>query len=168
MKLLAETAEAKHAIEIKRVDGRVSASIDGREYEIEVSEPEAGVYLIKHSGKIYEITVTPDSAMAASCMVRVGSSDIAVRITDPKRLRGTADADGVADGLAEIRTAMPGKVVRVLVEPGTEVEKGDGVIVVEAMKMQNELKAPKTGVIKDIRVSAGSTVSAGETLATIE
>ncbi|HMJ09649.1 MAG TPA: biotin/lipoyl-containing protein, partial [Pyrinomonadaceae bacterium] len=59
-------------------------------------------------------------------------------------------------------------VVRVLVEVGTAVEKGDGVIVVEAMKMQNELKAPKGGIIKEIRVGEGSTVSAGETLATVE
>ena len=63
---------------------------------------------------------------------------------------------------------MPGKVVRVLVERGAEVEAGDGVIVVEAMKMQNELKAPKSGIVKEIRVTEGAAVSSGDILMTIE
>ena len=72
------------------------------------------------------------------------------------------------DGIAEIKTAMPGKVVRVLVEVGSEVEKGDGIVVVEAMKMQNELKSPKDGVVKEIKFVDGSTVNTGDILAVIE
>jgi biotin carboxyl carrier protein len=63
---------------------------------------------------------------------------------------------------------MPGKVARVLVETGSSVEKGDGVVVVEAMKMQNELKSPKAGIVKEIQAEEGATVSAGDILATIE
>jgi biotin carboxyl carrier protein len=70
--------------------------------------------------------------------------------------------------MAEIKTAMPGKVVRVLVEVGAQVAKGDGIIVVEAMKMQNELRSPKDGTVKDIRGSEGATVNPGEVLAIIE
>jgi biotin carboxyl carrier protein len=63
---------------------------------------------------------------------------------------------------------MPGKVVTILQAVGAPVEKGDGVLVVEAMKMQNELKSPKDGRIKEIRVAEGAAVSAGDILATIE
>ena len=168
MKLHAEIAENKHEIEVKRQGERVSAHIDGREYDVEVSEPEPGVYLIKNAGKIYEVSISQDAAAPGTTNARLGNHTFPVRITDPKRLRGAADADGALDGTAEIKTAMPGKVVRLLVAAGAEVEKGDGVVVVEAMKMQNELKAPKSGTIKEVRVSEGSTVAAGETLVTVE
>ena len=86
------------------------------------------------------------------------------RIIDPKRLRSAGDNHDHMDGRAEIKTAMPGKVVRILVESGAEVAKGDGIIVVEAMKMQNELKSPKDGIVREIRAADGDTVNAGEVL----
>ena len=64
--------------------------------------------------------------------------------------------------------SMPGKVVRILVASGAEVSEGEGVIVVEAMKMQNEMKSPKAGLIKEIKVKEGSTVNAGDVLVIIE
>jgi biotin carboxyl carrier protein len=63
---------------------------------------------------------------------------------------------------------MPGKVVRVLVSAGDEVAANQGVLIVEAMKMQNEVLSPKAGKVADIRVTEGQTVNAGETLAVIE
>jgi biotin carboxyl carrier protein len=63
---------------------------------------------------------------------------------------------------------MPGKIVRVLVEVGAQVEAGAGVVVVEAMKMQNEMKSPKAGVIISINAEAGATVNAGDVLAVID
>ena len=63
---------------------------------------------------------------------------------------------------------MHGKVIRYLVSADDEVAKGEGVVIVEAMKMQNELRSPKAGIIKEIRASAGDTVAAGDVLATIE
>jgi len=168
MKLYADISDEKHQIEINHKADIVYANIDGRKYDVEVSEPEPGVYLIKNAGKIYQVSVSPDAVTMGLTNVRVGPSEFAVKLIDPKRLRGVADADGHADGPAEIKTAMPGKVVRLLVTPGTVVEKGDGVMIVEAMKMQNELKAPKSGVIMEIRVEESATVAAGETLATVE
>jgi len=63
---------------------------------------------------------------------------------------------------------MPGKVVRILLEAGSEVKKGDGVLVVEAMKMQNEMKSPKDGIVRELRSTEGSTVNAGDVLVVIE
>jgi biotin carboxyl carrier protein len=166
MKLQAEIGDQKHDVEIKREDGKVFAEVDGRGYEIEASEPEPGIFLFKHEGKIYEASVT--SKRGGPAHVRVGTEEFDIRLIDPKRLRGTGAESEHADGVAEIKTAMPGKVVRLLVESGAQVEKGDGIMVVEAMKMQNELKSPKAGVVKDIRVAEGATVASGDILATIE
>lgn len=167
MKLQAEIGDAKHEIDLKRSDEKLTAVVDGRSYEPECSEPEPGMFLFKHDGRIYEASVRA-SPGDSQTHVRIGSDEFDIRLIDPKRLRGSAADDGHAHGLAEIKTAMPGKVVRVLVAAGAEVSKGDGVLVVEAMKMQNELKSPKNGVVREIRVAEGATVSAGDTLATIE
>ena len=168
MKLQAQLGEDKHDLDIRRESGKVFADIDGRKYELEASEPEPGVFLFKHEGKIYEAAVADPRTAADPTKVRIGTHEFDIRLIDPKKLRSAGGSGEHADGLAEIKTAMPGKVVRILTELGAEVQKGDGVIVVEAMKMQNELKAPKAGTIKEIRVAEGSAVTAGEILATIE
>ena len=166
MKFHAELGDNNHEIEIKREDGKVFARVDDRDYELEVSEPEHGVYLLKHEGKIVEASVSIGRADEPA-QVRIGTNELEVMLTDPKRLRGSGTGHEHGDGLAEIKTAMPGKVVAILQTVGASVEKGDGVMVVEAMKMQNELKSPKDGVIKEIRVAEGAAVSAGDILATI-
>jgi biotin carboxyl carrier protein len=161
MKFHADVGDQKHEVEIRREGGKIFAQIDDRKYELEVSEPESGVYLFKHDGRIFEASVSNGH-------VRIGGNEFDVRLVDPKRLRGGgADADH-GHGIVEVKTAMPGKVVRILVEAGATVEKGDGVVIVEAMKMQNELKSPKAGVVKDVRAREGATVGAGDILATIE
>ena len=76
--------------------------------------------------------------------------------------------DHAVGGKAEIKTAMPGKVVRILVAASDEVKKGDGLIVVEAMKMQNEMRSPKDGKVAGIRVAEGETVGAGDVLLVVE
>ena len=89
-------------------------------------------------------------------------------VRDPRALRGRRSAGDYGEGPKKITAPMPGKVVRILAVAGTSVESGDGVIVIEAMKMQNELKAPKTGKVQKILASEGTPVNAGDTLAIIE
>ena len=168
MKLQAQVGETVHEVEITRHGDRVSAKIDGREYELEVSEPEPNVYLFKENGKIYEFFAAPRTSPDAPVTVSGRGGDVEVKLIDPKRLRGGSPAGAASDGLAEIKTMMPGKVVRIIAKPGDPVEKGDPVLVVEAMKMQNDLKSPKAGTVKEIRVVEGATVAAGEVLVVIE
>ncbi len=168
MKLHAAVEGAKHEIEVTRDGERLSARVDDRSYELEASEPEPNVYLLKHDGRIFEVFVSPQKSANDPYAIRVGTAELEITLTDPKRLRGTATEADAVGGKAEIRTAMPGKVVRILVAKGADVQKGDGVIVVEAMKMQNEMKSPKDGAIKEIRVVEGDTVSAGDILVVIE
>ena len=168
MKLQAESGNEKYEIEIVRDGAGVDATINGKHLDVEVSQPEPNLFLLKQNGQITEAFVVPEAHSDGTRSVWIKGREHLVKVIDPKRLRGSASNTGESHGLAEIRTAMPGKVVRVLSESGTAVEKGDGIVVVEAMKMQNELKAPKSGVVKAINVSAGDTVSAGDVLATIE
>lgn len=162
MKLNAELSGEKHEIELTRDGERISARVDDREYELEASEVEPNVYLFKYNNQIFEIYVAPNG------IVNLGNHQLEISVTDPKRLRSSGASQARADGIAEIKTAMPGKLVRVLTEVGAEIKQGDGVLVVEAMKMQNEMKAPKDGVVKEIRFAEGATVNAGDILAIIE
>lgn len=168
MKLKAEICDERYEVQVKRDGDKVIASVGSREYELEVSVPEPGVFLFKNGGKVVEAFVSPPAKSGEPYQVQIGGHSLDVNLIDPKRLRGSVGSGEHGDGTAEVRTAMPGKVVRILLGPGAEVSKGDGVLVVEAMKMQNELKAPKAGAVKEIRVREGATVSAGEVLATIE
>jgi len=169
MKLIAELNHEKHEVEIMRGDGlNLTAEIDGRRYELEVSQPEPNIYLFKHQNRIYQIFVSPNENSGEPFAVNVGSQNYEIKIYDPKRLRGSDTNGEHADGASEIKTAMPGKLVRVLVEAGAEIKKGEGVLIVEAMKMQNEMKSPKDGIIKEIRFAEGATVNAGDVLAIIE
>jgi len=168
MKLIAEITDEKHEISLKQTGESVVAEIGGRVYELEAQMVEPNVYLIKHKNKIYQIFVQPNQNRDAPFAVNTGKHDFEIKLGDPKRMRHSAGAGEAAGGAAEIKTAMPGKVVRVLVEAGAAIEKGDGVLIVEAMKMQNEMKAPKDGTVKEIRVSEGATVNAGDVLAVIE
>jgi biotin carboxyl carrier protein len=169
MKLTAELAGEKHQIEIKRDGARVSALIDGRPYELEAREQGAGVYLLLAGNRVFECRVDQSEAQRGRMEIHVGGDTHAVTLADPKRLRGAQLTGAQADGTAaQIVAPMPGKVVRVLVEQGAQVEAGDGILVVEAMKMQNEMKSPKGGTVTELHAAAGQTVNAGEILAVIE
>lgn len=168
MRFQADIAGEKHELQFKREGERVLAQIDGRQVEMEVRETEEGGYLLIVDGRVYDARVRQDAAQPHKMEVHVGSRAYSVSLTDPKRLR-SADASATdGEGTAQIVAQMPGKVVRVLISVGAQVEVGDGVVVVEAMKMQNELKSPKAGVVTTLNARAGETVNAGEVLAVIE
>lgn len=168
MKLQAEINQESVEIEIRREGETVVAEIDGRKFKLEVSQPEPNTYLFKNENKIFETFVSPLQNAGSPLQVKIKNNEFEIILHDPKRLRDAKGKGGQAEGIAEIKTAMPGKVVRVLTESGTEIKAGEGVIVVEAMKMQNELKSPKDGVLKEIRFKEGDTVNAGDILALIE
>jgi biotin carboxyl carrier protein len=168
MKLTAELAGEKHELDVRHDESRVVAEIDGRRYEVEARPSQPGVYLLLAGGRVYECRVDHQVAKREAVEVTIGAQAYSVTLTDPKRLRGTQSLAGVLDGTAQIVAPMPGKVVRVLVEAGAEVEAGAGLVVVEAMKMQNETNPPKAGKVTSINVTTGTTVNAGDVLAVVE
>jgi len=104
----------------------------------------------------------------------LGASEVSVNgqlfhvdVFDPRSLRGRRVA-AEGSGPQTLAALMPGRVIRVLVEAGQEVEAGQGLIVVEAMKMQNEMKSPRAGRVVEVRAGAGATVAAGDVLVVIE
>ena len=146
---------------------KLQAIIDGQEREFEIAadaanvvEVEPGVYSIVIDGRSYEARVTGE-------MVDIAGRRYQVEILDPREPRRRA-ANAGGSGRRDVTAPMPGKVVRVLVSEGDSVEAGQGLVVVEAMKMQNALKAPKTGRIIAVQAREGDTVAAGDVLATLE
>ncbi len=137
--------------------------LDGEERAADVESPEPGVYSILMDGRSYEARIE-ENPRGMAVVIDGRRFEIAVR--DPRRLARGDGAHGGA-GVATILAPMPGKVVRVLVAPGEAVEADQGIVVVEAMKMQNELKAPRAGRVLSVPAQTGATVAAGETLATI-
>ena len=168
MKLKALIGDREEELLLKLEEGRISAQIGNRVYALEVREIEPDCYLFFLHHNVHECRVSERPAAKETFDVTIHGRSHEVTIVDPKRLRSGQNSDRHHHGVAEIRAAMPGKVVRVHNEAGDTVEKGVGVLVVEAMKMQNEMKSPREGVVVSINVKAGDTVNAGDVLAVIE
>jgi biotin carboxyl carrier protein len=135
-----------------------SAGIE-RAFSIEALD--SGAWSVLVEGRSYAVTMGPAGE------VRVNNNVFSVEVFDPRAMRPQKKS-GVGQGRQSMAALMPGKVVRILVTPGDTVEPGQGLVVVEAMKMQNEMKSPRAGRIAEIRTSPGATVAAGEILIVIE
>lgn len=151
-------------------------TLDGTEYRIEmhgntvlvngqpfvVGFEEGGVTV---DGTLYEVTLEGDRAAVNSIPYSVAIAGLeAVRAAAP----APAAAREVAEGAGMIKAIMPGKVIRVLVAEGEEVEEGDVAVILEAMKMENELRADRSGVVKQVAVAEGDDVALGQVLVVIE
>lgn len=137
---------------------------DGPERRAQLAEVEPGVFSVLLDGRSYEARA---EAGDECVWIAVRGRRFRIAITDPRRwTESSASAHG--HDRETILASMPGKIVRVLVQPGETVAAGQGVIVVEAMKMQNEMKARRAGRVTAVPVREGETVAAGAILATIE
>jgi biotin carboxyl carrier protein len=153
-----------YRLELDRVEDRWSCRLDGREIESDAVLARPDVLSLRIGNKAYEVKC---ERVGGDTHLWVGSTRFAVEVRDPRSLRSrvrTADDQGPK----KVTAPMPGKIVRVLVREGDAVNQGAGVVVVEAMKMQNEIKSPKKGTIKKILVSEGAPVNAGDVLAIVE
>jgi biotin carboxyl carrier protein len=131
--------------------------------QAQVETPEPGVYSVLMDGRSYEARV---EEAASGLVVVIDGNRFEIEVKDPRRWAPNAGGPG-AEGVQTVAAPMPGKVVRVLVGPGDAVEPGQGLVVVEAMKMQNEMKASRAGTVLTVAAKEGATVAAGEVLATI-
>lgn len=168
MKLKVRIGEREEELLLKLDAGQIAARIGERVYALQVRELEAGGYLFFLNTNVHECRVSERAGSKDTFDVTIHGRTHEVTIVDPKRLRSGQNSDRHHHGVAEILAPMPGKVVRVQTEAGATVEKGAGVVVVEAMKMQNEMKSPRAGVVVSIKVKPGDTVNAGDILAVIE
>jgi biotin carboxyl carrier protein len=153
-----------HRLDLRQSGGLWSCRLDGCEVEVDAVLARPDVLSLRIGNLAYEVKC---ERVAGEMHLWVGSERFAVEVRDPRSLRGRVRA---ADdhGPKKLTAPMPGKIVRVLVSQGDEVEAGAGVLVMEAMKMQNEIKSPKKGTIQKISVIAGAAVNAGDVLAIVE
>lgn len=157
--------DGKHyRLDLDQVESRWSCRIDGRDIEVDAVLARPNVLSLRIGNKAYEVKC---ERVGSDLHLWVGSVRFAAEISDPRSLRSRVRA---ADdhGPRKLTAPMPGKVVRILLSQGTEVQAGAGVLVVEAMKMQNEVKSPKKGTIQKILVVEGAAVNAGDVLAIVE
>ena len=168
MKLKAEMTGESHQILLERTESGVSAEINGRQYELGLRDLGGGEYLLKSGDNIYDCHIIAGRQKPEMIKVSLRGITHDIRLVDPKRLRSAEASTQHDTGSVDLVAAMPGKVVRVLVEVGSQVETGTGIVVVEAMKMQNEMKSPKAGKVISISATPGATVNAGEVLAVVE
>lgn len=166
MKLIAEIANQEHALEIKRDGANLHAEIDGRARTLTAHETEKDTYLLLHDNRVYECRI--EHITNDVVVVKVGQKTYDVRLIDPKRLREVSISGADTSGRVTLKAQMPGKVVRVLTQAGASVKDGQELIIIEAMKMQNELKAPRDGIVSQVNVEPGATVNAGDVLLIIE
>ena len=161
----ASTGGKLHRLEFEKVGDRWKCRFDGRSIEIDALIPRRDVLSLLIEGHSYEIK---REQRGADLHMWIGSTRIAVDLRDPRSLRSRLKALGDGEGPRKILAPMPGRIVRLLVEEGSEVEAGQGVVVIEAMKMQNEIKSPKKGIVKKTLAAPGAAVNPGDVLAIIE
>ncbi len=164
MKLEVHIGGRVRSVEIARQGARLLASLDGRTVEADAVEIAGGVYSLLVNGQAFEVRVQP---VKDGLRVQSGGEEFAAQVLDPRIWRGKRGGVLEAEGRQQVIAPMPGKVVRLLVKSGDLVEAGQGLLVVEAMKMQNEIHSPKTGRVERVLVSEGQAVNAGEVLAVI-
>jgi biotin carboxyl carrier protein len=163
VKISAKAGSQVYDLLIERENGFYTITIDGERHQVDARKLEDNFYTILTGNRSYEISVEP---AGDGYLVRHGAAEQLVQFHDPSR--GARDASKVPDGPLQIVSEMPGKVARLLVAEGDEVAEGQPVIVIEAMKMENEIATPKAGSVKSIAVEPGATVEGGAVLLVIE
>lgn len=169
MKRLIRIGERHGVLDLRHSDGEAAARLRWEEEPqvelgLEFLEVEAGVYSLMWNGRSVEARVVESRH---GWVVELFGERLEVEVEDPRAASAKRKVRGKS-GIEEIASLMPGKVVRVLVEAGTQVDEGQGLVVVEAMKMQNEIKAPRAGKVLTVAAVSGANVLAGEVLVTLE
>jgi biotin carboxyl carrier protein len=154
-----------YRLEMEHAEGHWRCRIDGREIIVDAVLTGGDVLSVLIDGKAYEIK---RERTATEVHLWVGSARYTADVRDPRSLRSRKAGTGDDKGPKKLLAPMPGKVVRVLVAEKSEVQAGQGILVMEAMKMQNEIKSPKKGIVQEIVAVEGASVNAGDVLAIVE
>ena len=155
-------------------DGYYTMVLNGTSYEVDAKLMRSHIVSMLIDQRSYDVDIekTGDASdtLDGRMNVRVRGRVVALELLDERRrkMKEAATSHLGGEGMLAIESPMPGKVMKILKQVGDEVAQGEGVVVVEAMKMENELKALKEGVIKSIEVSEGESVASGQVLVVIE
>ena len=155
-----------HRVELEAQGGSWLCRVDGEEIVVDAAFTARDVISMLVNNRAHEIK--REYSMMGDTHIIIGSERFAAEVRDPRSLRSRRAEAGVGEGPQKILAPMPGKVVRLMVAEKDEVEAGQGLLVVEAMKMQNEIKSPKKGRVQKVMVAEGSNVNPGETMAIVD
>jgi biotin carboxyl carrier protein len=151
---------------LARVEDDWKISLDGKELDASVAEVVSNTFSVLLNGESHQIRVAPRTD--GTLTLHTGLAEYQAEVSDPRVWRGRRHGALEVEGRQQVTAPMPGKVVRVLVSEGDAVEAGQGLLVVEAMKMQNEIRSPKSGKVEKLLAREGLAVNAGDMLAWVE
>jgi biotin carboxyl carrier protein len=154
------------SVELDRVADRWKVALDGQPFDADAVSITPNTLSLLLDGQSYEVRISPSPDGVLKILT--GLQEFTAEVIDPRAWRGRRHGALEAQGRQQVVAPMPGKVVRVLVKAGDKVEAGQGLLVVEAMKMQNEIRSPKGGTVVRLHVEEGRPVNAGEVLAWVE
>ena len=163
---LASLSEEKiRVIGLERDGSGWRVILDGQSIGVDAVEIAPNTLSILLEGQSFEITVTPFAE--GKLRLQTGGQDFTAEVINPRAWSGRRHGAVEAEGRQQILAPMPGKVVRLLVKEGDHVAAGQGLLVVEAMKMQNEIRSPKSGTVERVLAKEGQPVNAGDVLCVV-
>jgi biotin carboxyl carrier protein len=154
-----------YLLELLRKEEGWECKLDGREISAQSVQISSDTLSVLINGKSFEIK---HERTETGITIFIRGTRYEVSVTDPRSWRGRRGAAQGDVGPQKLTASMPGKVVRVLAREGDSIAAGQGIAVVEAMKMQNEIRSPRAGVLKKLLAHEGMKVNAGEVLGVVE
>jgi acetyl/propionyl-CoA carboxylase alpha subunit len=162
MKYVATIGQDAHAVDMSGADGCYRVRIGETEWDVDARSTMPGIYSILIGGVSYVADVVDREG---ACVVEVGGEQYEITVEEQTRhIIRTRGGAGAEAGSRTLTAPLPGKISRVAVQPGDAVSAGDILLVIEAMKMENEFRAAAAGTVADVRVAAGQAVNAGDVL----
>lgn len=149
-------------LELRRLESGWECSLNGRKVPVDAEAIDRETLSVLIDGHSFDVRLEPESK------VFIRGKRYEISVDDPRSWRGRRRAGAGTVGPQKLLASMPGKIVRVLASEGEKISAGQGIAVVEAMKMQNEIKSPKEGMLKKLLAQPGMNVSAGDVLAIVE
>lgn len=167
MAFIAKLGERNYAVEIEEVERSVyRVAVDGNEFLVDGKKTGLTNYSLIVDNRSFEVDV---DIAEDEYRVLVDGRSYRVQLVDERHLRLGGLQSGIQlQGRQEVSVPMPGKVIAVLVGEGDKVEKGQGLVIVEAMKMENEVRSPIAGEVKEVKIKPGDALEAGAALIVVE
>jgi biotin carboxyl carrier protein len=166
VQLQGHSGKKQRVVELERDGAGYQVLLDGKRVSADAVQIAPNTISILLAGQSFEIHVAP--AADGTLKLQCGRHEFVAEVADPRAWHGRRHSAVEAEGRQPVTAPMPGKVIRLLVKVGAEVEAGQGLLVVEAMKMQNEIRSPKKGKVERLLANEGQTVNAGDILAWVE